>query len=191
MSILEIAASVLSLISVWLVAKEKIWCWPTGIVSVFIYTWIFYQTKLYSDALLQLAFAAMQIFGWINWQKNTSLQFDLNIRSIKKAEISAGLVFIALTSVILGWLMFNYTNADFSFLDAACTAISLFAQFLLSRKIIQSWLLWILVDVIYVFIYFQKGLYPTAFLYTLFVVMAILGYINWKNRMQQKSNNSY
>lgn len=176
---LEISAVILSALAVWLTTQRNKLCWPLGLVSVVLYAWIFWQAKLYSDTLLQLTFAAMQIYGWQSWssQKNMS-----NKVSVTQLPFKLGMLSItigAVASMLLGGLMANLTDASLPWLDAALTSFSLVAQFWMARKYIACWGLWIIVDVIYVYVYGFKNLPLTAGLYVVFVILASNGLRQW------------
>ena len=180
MSSIEIIASILGLISVFLVTKQNIWCWPTGIVMVLLYIVIFYQARLYSDMLLQVFFAIMQTYGWYFWLKRDVENGQVKVSNLKKGEWLIWILMVVLISMLLGIMMNKYTNADLPYIDAFTTALSIIAQWLMTKKKIENWILWIVADVIYIVMYFYKELYPTAILYLVFLVLAFIGYFDWK-----------
>lgn len=185
MSSIEIVASILGLLSVYLVTKQNIWCWPTGIVMVLLYMFIFYEARLYSDMLLQLFFAGMQIYGWYFWLNGDSQRPAVKVTYLKKNEYYFWLLLILVLSAILGILMKTLTNADLPFIDAFTTAMSIIAQWLMTKKKIENWILWIFADLIYVAMYFYKALYPTSILYLIFLGLAVMGYFDWKKSINK------
>lgn len=177
------------LLCVWLAAKNNIWGWPFAIVSVIIYMFIFFENKLYADMGLQVYFLAMNIYGWYYWRKekdNPSIQQPITLISKKACVLSAiGVVFFTL---ILGFLLHKNTDASFPFIDSFCTACSLIAQALLARRVLHNWIIWIFVDIIYVAVYLSKDLYATSLMYAIYVVIAIMGYIDWKKIYHEQTN---
>ncbi len=176
---LEISAVILSALAVWLTAQRNKLCWPLGLVSVVLYAWIFWHAKLYSDTLLQLTFAAMQIYGWQEWASQKSISNKISVTQLPSklgvVSVAAGVI----SSMLLGSLMANLTDASLPWLDAALTSFSLVAQFWMARKYIACWGLWIIVDAIYVCVYGFKNLPLTAGLYVVFVLLASNGLRQW------------
>ncbi|RZK49570.1 MAG: nicotinamide riboside transporter PnuC [Pedobacter sp.] len=174
---------------VWLAAKNNIWNWPIAVVSVVCYIFIFKESKLYADMGLQFYFLIMNIYGWYYWSKQgTTITKPVEIRSIKLNEIAYSIAGVALFTYLLGTFLYQKTDAHFPFIDSFCTACSLIAQLFLARKIIQNWLIWILVDLIYIGVYFSKDLYATALMYTLYIIIATIGYLDWRKIYKQQQS---
>lgn len=180
---IEFIASLLGLISVWLVTKQNNWCWPTGIVMVLIYMFIFYQNKLYSDMLLQVFFAVMQIYGWYTWSNNSVNTTKLQVSWLTFKEQLLWMAGTIVLSIIIGFSMEHFTNADMPYIDAATAAMSITAQWLMTRKKIENWVYWIIADLIYIAMYLAKALYFTTVLYLVFLILAYKGFIAWKNHL--------
>jgi nicotinamide mononucleotide transporter len=185
MSGLEISAVMLSALAVWLTARRHLWCWPVGLVSVLLYARIFLVAKLYSDLLLQLIFAVMQLYGWWQWKRGASDQDGQHIQPqrLPKQGLLIGLLAGAAGSVVLGYVMASFTDAHIPWLDSALTSFSLVAQFWMARKYVANWWLWIAVDIIYVGVYIYKDLDLTAGLYAAFIVLAVIGLRNWQRQL--------
>lgn len=190
MSGLEISAVIVSALAVWLTARRHLWCWPIGLVSVLLYARIFLDAKLYSDLLLQLIFAVMQLYGWWQWSRavpdqHNSRQDNHHIqpRRLSTSGWLAGLLAGASGSVVLGYVMASFTDAHIPWLDSALTSFSLVAQFWMARKYVANWWLWIAVDIVYVGVYIYKDLNLTAGLYAAFIVLAIIGLRNWQRQL--------
>ncbi|PFH04682.1 nicotinamide mononucleotide transporter [Collimonas sp. PA-H2] len=185
MSGLEIVAVIVSALAVWLTARRHLWCWPIGLVSVLLYARIFLVAKLYSDLLLQLIFAVMQLYGWWQWRSGTSDQDSQHIQPqrLPKRGLLTGLLAGAAGSVVLGYVMASFTDAHIPWLDSALTSFSLVAQFWMARKYVANWWLWIAVDIIYVGVYIYKDLNLTAGLYAGFIVLALVGLRNWRRQL--------
>jgi len=177
---LEWIAALVSVAAVWLAARRHLLGWPIGLVSVALYASVFVEAKLYSDALLQGAFAGFIVYGWWRWKSHLGRDGLVEIaplaRHLMLRDLAAG-VFFALA---LGATMHTYTDAALPWLDAALTAFSLVAQWWQGRRHVAAWWLWIVVDVIYTGLYAYKSLDITAALYLGFVGLAVLGLRQWR-----------
>lgn len=187
MSVIEIIGVLVSALAIGLTARRKVACWPVGLVSVALYGWIFFDAKLYSDMLLQGAFAVMQLYGWWRWLRAAPGERDsaeaaaaVDVRMASVRDLVPGVVAGALGSVALGAVMAHFTDAALPWVDASLSAFSLVAQYWTARKYIASWWLWIVVDCIYVAMFVFKELYPTSVLYAFFVILAVIGWRDWR-----------
>jgi nicotinamide mononucleotide transporter len=183
MSLIELFAAICGFICVYLTIKENIWCWPVGLVQVALYIFIFYDAKLYSDVLLHIVYVFMQFYGWYYWLHGGKEQKEAQITELSKSWFAFYIVGSGLAVILLGYGMASATDASFPYADAFTTVFSLSAQWLLSRKKLESWHFWIAVDCVAIFIYFQKSLYSTAILYGLFLGMAIAGLLRWRKTL--------
>ncbi|MFF7709720.1 nicotinamide riboside transporter PnuC [Pseudomonas sp. NPDC007930] len=180
MSNLEWLAVAISALSVWLTVIRTPWCWPIGLVGVALYAWLFFTVKLYSDALLQVVFAVLQLYGWWQWTRGGAAHEGRPLSRLGGRGIALGLACGAAGALALGALMAHFTDAEQPWLDAALTAFSLVAQAWMARKYLQCWPLWLAIDVVYVGLYLFKGLNLTAALYVVFVALAALGWRQWR-----------
>lgn len=186
---LEVIGVITGILCVYLAAKNIIWNWPFAIISVSIYIIIFFEAKLYADMGLQFYFLGMNIYGWYFWSRKPQTEAKVPVVRITSKEILLSVIGIILFTAILGFLLKQKTDAAFPFVDSFCTACSLIAQVLLARKVLENWLIWVFVDVIYVIVYTSKNLHLTAGMYGLYFIIAALGYRDWrKNYRLQKSN---
>ncbi|WP_158896737.1 MULTISPECIES: nicotinamide riboside transporter PnuC [unclassified Pseudomonas] len=183
MSPVELLAAVLGVIAVWLTVRQNIWAWPIGLVMVVLYAWIFLDVKLYSDMLLQCIYAVLQLYGWWQWLRGGQQHQGRVVSSLAARPLLVGLGVGALGSLALGYLMGTHTDAALPWLDAALTGFSLVAQFWMAQKRLQCWVLWFVLDVIYVGLFYYKGLYPTAILYAVFVGLAAYGWLDWRRTL--------
>ncbi len=186
MSPIEIIATIVGLVSVYLTVKQNIWCWPTGIVMVTLYIFIFYNARLYSDMGLQVVYIFMQIYGWHHWLYGGKKRDDLPVTLLSKMSRMFWFGIVILGTFTLGFIMSTYTNADFAYQDAFTTAMSLVAQFLMAQKILESWILWVTVDIVSIGIYGLKGLYATTILYAVFLGLATFGFFEWKKSLAKQ-----
>ena len=178
-NLLETSGVITGILCVYLAAKNNILNWPTAIVSVIIYIFIFLEAKLYADMGLQVYFLVMNVYGWYFWSRRSKDE-KVPVSSITPKEIILSIIGISVFTVALGFFLYKGTDASFPFIDSFCTACSLVAQIFLARKVMENWLIWIFVDIIYVGVYIAKDLHLTAGMYALYVYIAAMGYLEWR-----------
>ena len=184
MSPLEIIAAAVGAWSVWLSVRQNILSWPTGIVNVVLYTIVFYEAKLYADMGLQVIYAVLSIYGWYQWLYGGEGHTTLHVSRTRRS-LAVSLALIAATgAVLLGSLLHRTTDAALPYMDSALTSASLVAQWMMTKKLLENWAVWISVDVLYVGMFIYKGLYVTAVLYAVFLGLAIKGWIDWRDSMR-------
>jgi nicotinamide mononucleotide transporter len=195
MSYVELVGTVLYLWSVWLISRRRILTWPVGIVSVLLYMILFYQIHLYSDTIEQIYYLGASIYGWIFW--NRSSEDNGRITDVHYSERQTAIFWMtstAVVSVLVGILMSRIhlllpvlfpETASFPFLDAMTTIMSFTAMWLMAKKKIESWLYWIIVDGIGIWLYFVKDVKLISLLYVVLLFMAVSGFLSWhKTRLQ-------
>ncbi len=180
---IEIIAALSGLICVWLQTKENIWAWPFGILSVVLYVFIFYDSFLYSDMILHVIYIVLNAYGWWHWsRKKKHAKSEIPVKRLSwRADFWTAVLILAGTAV-WGWNMGHLTRAQFVYYDAFTTVGSLTAQYLLAKKFIENWIIWILVDLVAIPVYIAKELYLTAGLYTVYLVLCIYGYLQWRRQ---------
>ncbi len=178
MNHLELAATVMGVVSVTLTVRQNIWCWPTGLVMVTLYFFIFKEAKLYSDMGLQVVYVFMQLYGWYFWL-NGKNQGPADIKVLTPQARMAWGAASAVGIVGLGYGMGQFTDAALPYWDAATTVLSLVAQWLLGRKVLENWAIWITVDVLAIGVYINRDLHLTAGLYGVFLLLAATGLWTW------------
>lgn len=183
---LEIIGVVTGLLCVYLAAKNNIWNWPIAVISVGIYIFIFYYKHLYADTGLQVYFMVMNIYGWYYWSHKPADEEKTPVVLIKRTELIYSIIAVIIFTYILGSVL-KYTTASYPYIDSFCTACSLVAQVLLARKVLENWLIWIFVDVIYVGVYIFKALDLTAIMYAIYVAIALMGYLDWKKDFKRQA----
>lgn len=185
---LEIIGVVTGLLCVYLAAINNIWNWPFAIISVTIYIFIFFEAKLFADMGLQFYFFVVNLYGWYYWSRKPATEKKVPVTRISRKEVLLAVPAIIIFTVVLGSAL-KYTTASYPYIDSFCTACSLVAQVFLARKILENWLIWIFVDIIYVGVYTYKNLHLTAIMYAVYVAIAIKGYVDWKRDWKiEKSN---
>ena len=192
-SIWEFIAVITGIGSVWFARTENILVYPVGIVSVLIYVFICFNAQLYADAGINFFYFVMSVYGWYKW---THINGEVKVREISAGNWKNNLINIGLT-IISFWLIlaiilyFNrhdlhYVNSNIPYIDSLTTAIFLIGMWLMALKRIENWIYWIIGDLISIPLYFYKGLVFTSIQYLVFLIIAILGYIEWKNRYIEK-----
>lgn len=169
---------------VWLTVKENIWNWPIGIANSFFFLILFWQSSLFADATLQIIYIILGVLGWYWWLYGGDKKTELRVSHALRREW----IWLAVLLTLGTWVEFTIlvrAHDAAPFLDALTTAMSLVAQYLLTKKRIENWYIWMSVDVIYVYLYIIKDLYLTAFLYAIFFCMCVRGLVEWK-RTQAK-----
>ncbi|HEX9987556.1 MAG TPA: nicotinamide riboside transporter PnuC [Chloroflexia bacterium] len=184
MSPAEIIGVVFGLLSVWLTVKRSIWCWPTGIVSVAAFAILFFDIKLYADMGLQIFFLATSFMGWYYWLRGGRNQTELPISTLTPSQVALIGVGLVASVFAVGYLFSMYTDAHIPFWDATASGMSVLAQLLLMRKKLESWYLWIAVDVLSIGIYIYKDVLLTAGLYVVFLLLAIGGLLEWRKALR-------
>lgn len=183
-TLFEVLAFVLSVTTVALNIRQNHWAWLFAIVSSAAYGVVFFNSRLYGDAGLQLVFIVVSVWGWYSWLHGQGERgSQLAVSTLDARGWLAAAIGWALGYLVLSWFLRSYTNTDVPHTDAFLTAGSLVGQVLLSRKKLENWHAWIIVDVLYVGLYVYKGLLLTGVLYALFVAMAVAGLLAWRRSM--------
>ena len=164
---------------VWLLVGENIWTWPIGIANNAFYVVVFFRARLFADMSLQVVYIALSILGWYLWLHGGHGHTRLAVQRTRWRE--GALIALAVALMTVGGTAFLRTVRDSApFLDALTTSVSLAAQYMLTRKLIENWHLWIAVDVIYIGLYASRALPLTAVLYAIFLAMCIAGLLEWR-----------
>ena len=163
--LLESVAVIEGFTCVYWHTRENNWAWPAGLLSVILYTYIFWDINLYSDMILNGTYIVLNLYGWWAWRNRKAAIDNLKVSTLKRWEQLVVVLLMLFGTYAWGSLMQQQTDAAFPFGDAFTTVTSLIAQYLLTRKVIDNWLLWIIADVVAIYIYVVKGLYLTAILF--------------------------
>ena len=181
---LELAAVVLALAMVGCNIREIHWGWPLAIVSSLMYFALFWRSKLYGDASLQVFFAVVAGWGWFQWLRGKRPDGSpLRVARLTRSGLIAVLAACALLWPATGWFLRTYTDTDVPWWDAFPTAVSLVGQFLLGRKYLENWAVWIAVNVVSVGLFAYKGLWLTTGLYLVFIALSVAGWRAWRARL--------
>ena len=186
---LEFVAVVFGLLSVWFAKQEKILVYPTGIISVLIYIFICFNVKLFADAGINLFYFIMSVYGWYMWTKKTnkpSLKITFNTN---KDWLITGAVFVFSLIVIVSLLKYfngddiEYWSTNVPYIDTFTTSVFIIAMLLMALKKVESWVFWIVGDIISVPLYTYKGLVFTSFQFLVFLILGVMGYVEWKRKV--------
>ena len=184
---IELLGLIFGLLYIILSIKQNIWCWPVGFITSALYIYVFFVSKFYADMGLQVYYLLVSIYGWYNWMfgARSKKQDDLKISKIK---LKLGIYLIIVTILLFGVIAFilvNYTDSELPYWDSFTTAASFVATWMLAKKIIEHWIIWVVVDFVSLGLYIYKGLYPTVILFAVYSLLAILGYIEWKKELRK------
>jgi nicotinamide mononucleotide transporter len=182
MTWMEAAAAVLGVANVALVIRRSLWNYPFGIAMVGLYFFVFADAKLYSDAILQLFFCGIQLYGWANWRTSAARTGEVAVERLSWRHRIGWLAATAVAAALWGAGMARFTDAAAPYADAAIAAMSVTAQLLQSRRVVESWVLWIAVDLLAIGVFWSRGLVLTSALYAIFLVLASLGLVEWARR---------
>lgn len=182
----EVLAVVFGIVSVYLSTREHIWSWPTALVNVGLYFVVFYEAKLYADMGLQVVYFGLSLYGWYEWLYGGANRTELHVSRTSRPLGVRLLIIGIVCAAVLGTLLARFTDAALPYVDSATTSTSLVAQWMMTRKILENWAVWMAVDVVYVGMFIYKHLYLTAGLYTVFFVLAVMGYVQWKRSLAER-----
>jgi len=176
--LLEVTAAIAGFICVFLQTRENVWAWPAGILSVALYAYIFRESSLYSDMILNSIFVILNIYGWWNWLKEGPNKETVQVTQLTKKGILTWLFVIITGTSLWGYIMDTRTDAAFAYGDAFTTVASLVAH-------LENWSIWIIANIVSIYIYSLKVLYPTTILFICYLALSTLGYFTWKKTLKQ------
>ncbi len=182
----EVIGVITSLVYLYFSVRQIIWLWPFGILSSALFIFIFLNSKFYADMGLQFYYLAVSIYGWIYWYRggvNGDEKSRLPVRRLTR-RLTWLLSFTGII-VMLGivYCLKTFTDSDIAWGDGFTTAGSIVATWMLARKILEHWLVWIVIDSVAAGLYFYKGLYPSFLLYMIYAIIAVIGYWQWKKSL--------
>ncbi|WP_090494801.1 nicotinamide riboside transporter PnuC [Pseudoalteromonas sp. DSM 26666] len=190
MSHWEYIAVALSMAYLLLAIKENLWCWPAAFFSTLIYTIMYWNGALLMESLLNFYYMYMAVFGWVVWRKGKANQAQRLITSWPVNRHIILIVLTALVSLAIGYVMQNYTHADFAYLDSFTTCFAVVTTYLVAKKVLENWLYWIVIDAASMYLYYEKGYYPTLVLFVFYTVMAAWGFKTWYEEYEQSQAKS-
>lgn len=188
MSPWEVTAVAFAITYLLLAVRENVWCWFFAFVSTAIYTVLFRDVSLLMDSALNVYYMAMAVFGWYQWTRGgTSINTGSNdeahtlaIQHLSKRQHGLIIVSILLFSGVSGYLLSEYSTAAWPYVDSFTTWASVIATYLIARKYLHNWLYWIVIDAVSIPLYIERGLKLTALLFAVYIIIAVIGYFNWR-----------
>jgi nicotinamide mononucleotide transporter len=182
----EVLAVIFSILYLLFAIRQNILLWPLGIISAVLYMFVFFQAKFYADMALNGYYFLISIYGWIVWKSGAGKGKELPVIRLKgKLALILGII-TAGGFVIIGFILSRFTDSPIPWWDAFTTAVSFTATWMLARKILEHWILWIIVDAVSMGLYLYRGLYPTLILFAIYTTMAVIGYLQWKKSYQSR-----
>lgn len=181
----ELAATVLALIGIFLQIKQSPWYWMTSIFMVLLYIYVFYISGFYADMSFQFYYLVISVYGWYYWVTGKEKKEKTEIRTtqLKPLQWLYSMIFASIIFVFIYFLLTEFTNSQVPLGDAFTTSLSFIATWLLARRILDNWIIWIVVDMVSTTLYIHKGLYLTAFVFTVLTIMAFVGYFKWRKAL--------
>ncbi|WP_375153645.1 nicotinamide riboside transporter PnuC, partial [Arcobacter sp. CECT 8985] len=164
----------LSIIYLLLAIKQNLWCWVAAFFSTLIYSILFFDAALLMDSFLNFYYLIMAIYGWYSWKYSNGIKKDakLNISTFSFSRNIKDVILLSIISLVLGYYMKNYTTADYAYIDTFTTVFAIYSTYLLAKKVIQTWLYWIIIDAVSIYIYINKNFYLTALLFLKYTILA-------------------
>ena len=184
---LENLAVAFGLASVYLSTREKISSWPVAIINVGIFFFVFWKAKLYADAVLQIVYLLLSVYGWYEWLFGGVNKARLEV---SRARMRDWVILVPLAiafAIGLGTFLARHTDSPVPYLDASLTATSLVAQWMMTRKQLENWVIWIVADIVYVPTFLARHLPSTAVQYAVFLVLAVMGYVSWRKSLAHQT----
>lgn len=184
----ELGATVFGLIYVWFSIRQSLYTWPAGIITSLLYCWVFFEAKFYAGMGLQGYYVVISIYGWWSWR--TGAKAGTDDKKLQVTYTNSNLwiklfVINLLLTVLMYYLLGRYTDSPIPFGDAFTTSLSIIATWMLARKKIEQWIIWIFVDLVSVGLYMYRGLYPTVFLFMVYAIMAGIGFYEWRKESEK------
>lgn len=184
---IEILGAILGIIYVLFSIRQNILTWPVGLISSLVYVWVFFDSKLYADMGLQLYYVFISIYGWYEWLHGSKNENQKTLR-ISRLNFRLGLLLSVISLLIFMQIWFvlkYYTDSPVPVADALATALSIVATWMLARKILEHWLVWIFVDAFSIGLFVYKELWATVVLFAVYTTMAVIGFIEWRKEISK------
>lgn len=184
---LDIIVTVTAILYLILATRENIWCWFFGIISCALWGYVaYFDYNLQIEALLQIFYVGMSSYGIHQWKYGSKNKEELPITRMSVREHGGLIVIGFLVTILVGSLYANYSDTSFPYVDSFTTIFSVLITFLVIYKKLENWLYWIVIDAVYVWLYWQKGAYLFSVLFVVYVVIAFLGWLEWRGKVRAK-----
>lgn len=189
---IELLGAILGLLYIFFSIRQHILTWPTGLLTSLLYTVVFFKSGFYADMGLQIYYVAISIYGWYYWLKGGKKDLAGKPEQVPVKNTPRKILFYSLLATMaiyigLLFILLNFTDSTVPYMDSLTTALSITATWMLAKKYIEHWLIWIFVDFFSVGLYLYKELWPTVILFLVYTVMAVLGYLEWKKDLKTQN----
>lgn len=188
LTILDIIGTIIGLVYIWLEYKASIYLWIVGVIMPAIYIIVYYKAGLFADFGINIYYLIAAVYGWLVWQfgkkHGQDSDEELPVTHAKIKYILPCSVIVIALWLVIAWILIKFTNSNVPWLDSFVTALSVIGMWLLTRKYVEQWLVWIVVDILCCGLYIYKGIPFTAFLYGVYAIIAIFGYYKWKKMIK-------
>ncbi len=185
LKLLELVGFITGIAGVWLTLRRNIWCFPVGLLNVCISLWLFFRQQLYADALQQLMYIVLLSYGWQQWKVLNIKTSYKSVSWLSEKELKILLLVLITLTVCLGSLLRLFTDAQFPWTDSFATSTAFIAQYLVAKRKIENWILWMAVNLIYIAIYVYKDLHLYSLLFCIYLFLAFYGYAEWKKELKK------
>jgi nicotinamide mononucleotide transporter len=186
----EVLGVITGLVYLYFSVRQIIWLWPFGIISSALFILIFFNSKFYADMGLQVYYLGVSIYGWIYWSRGAVDRDERSTLPVRRINRQQALVLSVIGILLLLGIVYilkQFTDSDVPWGDGFTTAGSIVATWMLARKILEHWMVWVVVDIVAAGLYFYKGLYPSFLLYLIFTIIAVVGFFQWKRSISENS----
>jgi len=187
---LELISVIFGLLYVILAARENIWCWPAALIGTATGVIVFWDVSLLMEMALNVYYAGMAIFGWWQWQKGGNAHSELAISAWGLEKHLSAAAIIAVLTLVSGFILEAKTQATLPYVDSFTTWAAVVTTWMVARKILENWLYWIVIDIVGVWLFFQKELYLYALLFVLYTIIACFGYMNWRRNFRNAASST-
>ena len=182
---IEITAVVLAILYLVLAVKQNILCWVCGIISSVLYFFIMRSAGLYMEAYLQIFYVFMGFYGWSQWKIKTINTSNFVVNTWNKSQHLFATSMVLMLSIISATMLRFFTDAALPFLDALVTWGAVVATYMVAKKLLENWIYWLVIDSISIFLFISRGLFPTAFLFGIYIIIIFYGYRSWSKKLQE------
>lgn len=184
LSLFEVSAAIITAVAIWLTSRQSVWCWPVSLVSTAMYVVVYFQARLYADSGLYFLYGLFAIYGWWLWTRGETEAEVLRVTRMPRFRLVVALGLGAIGAVSLATALSTYTDAAVPWADSTLVSFSLVAQWMTAKKHLESWVIWIVVDVFYVALFINRDLIPTAILHVGLLVLAVIGFVSWRESLR-------
>lgn len=184
---IELLGAILGIIYVFFSIRQNIYTWPVGLLTSVLYVVVFFNSKLYADMGLQMYYVVISIYGWYEWLRGNSSD-SKEMLKVSRLSLNLGLVLVLVSFLIfllMWYVLKNYTDSPVPFADSLATSLSIVATWMLARKILEHWLVWVFVDAFSIGLFLYKDLLPTVVLFVVYTFMAVVGYREWRKEYRR------